>query len=140
MLNRCVLSQTRTFYSAESVVEQLLDTGGSSTMNDALHDSLDARHKGGWENVKSSCMLCEMDKRTEWHLETPSFVIAEKLGGGPFVVSKTHQKSLSDEEWDHMEHVVGVCFDEFELDVLMHHCENHWHGHLKNYTQSESFK
>jgi hypothetical protein len=71
-----------------------------------------------------------MDKRTEWHLETPSFVIAEKLSGGPFVVSKTHQKSLSDEEWDHMEHVVGVCFDEFELDVRMNLVPCHFHAHI----------
>jgi len=99
-------------------------------MNNGLHNSLEARYKGEWENVQPDCMLCEMDRRTEWYLETPEWVVAEKLGGGPFVVSKKHQESLSDEEWDHMEHVVGICFDEFEIDVRMNLVPSHWHGHI----------
>lgn len=92
--------------------------------------TLEARYKGGWSNVKEDCMLCEMEKRTEWYLETPNWVVAEKLGGGPFIVSKRHQELLSDEEWERAEHIVGLLFDEFELRVLMNLVEDHWHAHI----------
>jgi hypothetical protein len=75
-------------------------------------------------------MLCEMEKRTEWYLETKDWVVAEKLGGGPFVVYKSHQKELSDEEWQDMERVVGKVFDEFDISVRMNLVPDHWHGHL----------
>jgi hypothetical protein len=71
-----------------------------------------------------------MEKRTEWHLETQDFVIAEKLQGGPFIVSKWHEKSLSDERWDRAERLVGVLYDDFELQVLMNLVEDHWHAHI----------
>jgi hypothetical protein len=72
-----------------------------------------------------------MPKRTEWYLETRDWVIAEKLSDGEaFVVSKTHTDSLSEEEWDDMERVVGKVFDEFSVEVRMNLCPNHWHGHL----------
>lgn len=75
-------------------------------------------------------MLCDMEKKTEWYLETPDWVIAEKIGGGPFVVYKRHQRELSDEEWESMERVVNIIFDDFEIDVRMGMVEDHWHGHL----------
>lgn len=87
-------------------------------------------YDGHWENVQEDCLLCRMEKKTEWYIETPSFVVAEKLGGGPFVVVKEHKEELSDEEWDAMEHVVGVLFDDFEIRVLMNLVEDHWHGHI----------
>lgn len=83
-----------------------------------------------WENVQDGCLLCNMEKKTEWYIETPRFVVAEKLGGGPFVVSKKHQMELSDEEWAAMEHLVGLLFDDFEVRVLMNLVEDHWHGHI----------
>lgn len=101
---------------------------------------LPSQYEGHWENVYDGCMLCRMDKRTEWYLETQDWVIAEKLGGGPFVVSKTHQKELSEDEWDEMERIVGLVFDDFELDVVMAHCPNHYHAHIRNYTFTERFK
>lgn len=75
-------------------------------------------------------MLCEMEKRTEWYIETPSFVVAEKLGGGPFVVSKSHKKKLTDDEWKRAEHLVGLLFDDFELVVRMNLVPDHWHAHI----------
>jgi len=71
-----------------------------------------------------------MSKKTEWHLETPRLVVAEKLGGGPFVVWKEHKQELSDEEWAGVEHTCGILFDEFEIDVRMNLVSSHWHGHL----------
>lgn len=71
-----------------------------------------------------------MDERTEWYLETRDWVVAEKLGGGPFVVYKEHTEELSEQEWQDMERVVGKLFDEFELRVLMNVVENHWHAHI----------
>lgn len=94
------------------------------------HKMLKSRHKGGWKNVQPDCMLCEMEKRTEWHLETRDFVIAEKLGGGPFIVSKHHEKELSDERRDRAERLVSLCYDDFELRVLMNLVEDHWHAHI----------
>ena len=85
-----------------------------------------------WENVQDGCMLCEMDKRTEWYEETENWVVAENLGGGDFVVSKTHQEEISDEEWEEMEEVVGRVFDEFDITVLMNIIRDHWHGHITN--------
>jgi hypothetical protein len=75
-------------------------------------------------------MLCEMDKRTEWHIETPSFVIAEKLSGGPFIVSKNHEKQLSDERWERAEHLVSLLYDDYELDVRMNLVPSHFHAHI----------
>jgi preprotein translocase subunit SecA len=75
-------------------------------------------------------MLCEMNKLTKWYLETEDWVVAEKLDGGPFVVSKTHQTELSDEEWEEMERVVSRLFNEFEIRVMMNLVEDHWHGHI----------
>jgi hypothetical protein len=71
-----------------------------------------------------------MEKRTEWHLETKDFVIAEKLGGGPFIVSKHHEKELSDERRDRAERLTALLFDDFELEVIMAHCPDHFHAHI----------
>lgn len=87
-------------------------------------------YSGNWRNVDRQCQLCEMDKRTEWHLETKDWVVAEKLGGGPFVVYKKHTKELTEDEWDDMLRIVGKVFDEFEIRVLMNIVEDHWHGHI----------
>ena len=92
--------------------------------------TLDARYKGGWRNTQGDCLLCEMEKRTEWYFETKDWVVAEKLGGGPFVVYKRHKKELSDDEWEDMERIVSYVFEDFELRVIMAHCPNHWHGHI----------
>jgi hypothetical protein len=81
-----------------------------------------------------------MDKVTDWYLETPKWVVAEKLGGGPFVVFKRHKKELSDDEWEEMERIVSLVFEDFKLDVIMAHCPNHFHAHIRNYTFTESFK
>lgn len=91
---------------------------------------LKTRYKGGWENVQDSCQLCRMSKKTKWHLETKDFVIAEKLQGGPFIVSKNHEKELSDERRDRAERLVGVLYDDFELQVLMNMVTDHWHAHI----------
>jgi len=80
-----------------------------------VHKTLDGRYEGGWKYVEPDCMLCEMEKRTEWHIETKQFVIAEKLGGGPFIVSKHHEEELSDERWERAERLTGLLFDDFEL-------------------------
>ena len=92
--------------------------------------TLDARYKGHWKNVQDDCMLCEMEKRTEWHIETPRFVVAEKLGGGPFIVSKKHEQGLSEEKWERAEHLVGLVYDDFDLRVVMGLVEDHWHAHI----------
>lgn len=83
-----------------------------------------------WNNAHGNCLLCRMEKKTEWYLETEDWVVAEKLGGGPFVVYKTHKKQLSEEEWDEMEETVARVFDDFEVDVRMGMVPNHWHGHI----------
>jgi len=91
---------------------------------------LKTRYEGGWRNVQDDCMLCEMEKRTEWHLETQDFVIAEKLGGGPFIVSKHHETQLSDERRERAERLVGLLYDDFELVVRMNLVKEHWHAHI----------
>lgn len=93
--------------------------------------TVEDRYKGHWRNVQDNCLLCEMEKRTNWYIETRSWVVAEKLGGGPFVVSKHHKKELSDDEWDKMERIVGLAgFNDFEIDVRMSLVKSHWHGHI----------
>jgi maltodextrin utilization protein YvdJ len=92
--------------------------------------AIEDRYKGNWQNVKRDCLLCEMEKKTEWHLETKDWVIAEKLGGGPFVVYKKHKESLSADEWEDMTRVVGKLYDEFDIRVMMSLVEDHWHGHI----------
>lgn len=89
------------------------------------------RYEGNWRNVDEDCQLCEMEERTEWHLETADWVIAEKLTGhGDMVVYKRHTSDLSDDEWEEMERIVGILYDEFEIEVLMHHVEDHFHAHI----------
>ena len=92
--------------------------------------TLDARYKGHWKNVQDDCMLCEMEKRTKWHIETTEFVVAEKLGGGPFIVSKRHEQRLSKEKWERAEHLVGLVYDDFDLRVVMGLVKDHWHAHI----------
>jgi hypothetical protein len=95
------------------------------------HSKLKSRYRGGWENVQDECPLCEMDEKTEWHFETADWVIAEKLNGiGDFIVYKTHKSYLSDDEWAEMERMVSLCYDDYEIRVLMDHVEDHWHGHV----------
>lgn len=95
------------------------------------HKMLKKRYKGNWKNVDESCQLCEMSKKTDWYIETSDWVVAEKIGGGPFVVYKSHQTELSDEEWADMERIVDLVFDEYEIEVVMSHVPEHWHGHIK---------
>lgn len=94
------------------------------------HNTVDNRYEGNWENVQDDCLLCEMEKRTEWYLETKDWLVAEKLGGGPFVVYKQHQTELSDEEWQDMERIVSLVFEDFDIRVMMNLVEDHWHGHI----------
>jgi hypothetical protein len=77
-------------------------------------------------------MLCEMDKRTEWHLETPEFVVADTLSGGPFIVSKKHEKEISEERMAVARRTAELVCDFESIEVRMNMCENHWHGHLVN--------
>lgn len=94
------------------------------------YSTVNEKYTGQWENVQQDCPLCEMQKRTKWYIQTPDWVVAEKIGGGPFVVYKRHKKELDDDEWERMEHIVGLIFDEFEVRVLMAQVEDHWHGHI----------
>jgi len=101
------------------------------------HKTLKTRYKGGWKNVQQDCMLCEMEKKTKWYLETQDFIIAEKLGGGPFIVSKHHETELSDERRDRAERLVALCYDNFELRVLMNLVKDHWHAHIVTDEQTD---
>lgn len=101
---------------------------------------LKSRYKGNWENVQDGCELCEMEERTEWHLETQDFVIANTLSGSPFIVSKRHETELSDERRDKAERLVRLLYGEHELEVIMAHCPNHWHAHIRSCTESKRFK
>ncbi len=92
--------------------------------------TMDGRYKDGWENVQPNCMLCRMEKKTEWHIETPNFVIADTLTGNPFIVSKRHETSLSEPRREKAEHLVSCLYDEFELDVRMNMVTDHWHAHI----------
>lgn len=92
--------------------------------------TLKARHTGNWKNVQDDCLLCEMEKRTEWHIETPRFVVAEKLSGGPFIVSKKHEEELDSEKRESAERLVSLLYDDYELRVLMAQVKDHWHAHV----------
>ena len=94
------------------------------------HNTVKSRYKGNWKNVQDDCMLCEMEKRTEWHIETPQFVIVEKLSGGPFIVSKRHETQLSDEKRNAAERLVSLLYDDYELRVVMGMVKDHWHAHI----------
>lgn len=85
---------------------------------------------GNWDNPQADCQLCQMDKRTDWYIETRDWIVAEKIGGGPFVVLKAHTETLTDEQWQRMEEIVGLVFDDFEITVLMSIVTDHWHGHI----------
>jgi|APHM01.1.fsa_nt_gi hypothetical protein len=102
------------------------------------NSTLKNRYEDTWSNVHDDCMLCEMNKRTKWYLETKRFVVAEKLNGGPFVVLKEHRDTLTPSEWDQMEHIVGLLFDEFEIDIRMNLVPDHWHGHILSSDGSSS--
>ena len=97
-----------------------------------MGNRIEPRYKGGWKYVQDDCMLCRMEKKTEWHLETKDFVIAEKLGGGPFIVSKHHEKQLSDERRKRAERLVSLLYDDVDIVVRMNLVTDHWHGHITN--------
>lgn len=73
-----------------------------------------------------------MEEKTEWHIETKDFIIADTLSGHPFIVSKRHEKSLSDDRRQKMERLLDIWFDEWELTVVMDQYPDHWHGHILN--------
>lgn len=83
-----------------------------------------------WKNVKDECMLCDMDKRTEWHEETDDFVIAEKLSGGPFIVIKEHKEEINNEELQNAHKLVSDLFGDHNLTVRMNTVKHHWHAHI----------
>jgi len=87
-------------------------------------------YKGTWNNAKDDCELCHMRKKTEWYLETPNLIVAEKLSGGPFVVWKEHKKSLDEDEMALVEHVVELLFGEAELEVRGGLVPDHAHVHI----------
>jgi hypothetical protein len=91
------------------------------------------RYEGCWRNVDEECLLCEMEKRTEWHIETPEFVVADTLSGSPFIVSKVHgvkKGEQTDKRFEDARRLVSLLYDNFELVVKMNMCPNHWHGHI----------
>ena len=96
------------------------------------HSTMKKRYKGNWRNVQDDCMLCEMEKKTHWYIETPDFVIAEKLGGGPFIVSKHHSEELDPYDADKVDHLLDIIFgeDAWETRVMMNLVEDHWHAHV----------
>lgn len=83
-----------------------------------------------WENTVAECPLCEMNKQTEWHTETADFVVAEKLGGGPFVVLKNHEQEPEQETVERAHDVVSALFGSHTFQVLMGIVEDHWHAHI----------
>lgn len=88
-------------------------------------------YSGNWRNVQEDCMLCRMPKKTHWYIETPDFVIAEKLGGGPFIVAKHHTKELDELDAEKAQRLVELLFgEEAETRVLMNLVKDHWHAHI----------
>jgi hypothetical protein len=71
-----------------------------------------------------------MEKKTEWHIETPRFVIAEKLSGGPFIVLKHHKTQLSEKEENAAHRLVSLLYDDYELAVRMNLVPDHYHAHI----------
>lgn len=97
-----------------------------------MNRTLDGRYKGGWSQVNHDCDLCHMEQKTEWHIETPRFVIADTLHGSPFIVLKKHKDSLTEEEKSAAEHLVDLTFDEEkEFVVRMDQYPDHYHAHLR---------
>jgi len=99
-----------------------------------MNRTLDGRYKGGWSQVNHDCDLCHMEQKTEWHIETPRFVVADTLHGNPFIVLKKHKDSLTEDEREAAEHLVDLLFDNWELHTIMDQYPNHWHSHI---TQNE---
>ena len=71
-----------------------------------------------------------MERRTHWYKETDDFVVAEKLGGGPFVVLKDHIKSPDEDTVENAHDIVESEFGEHKFRVLMNIVEDHWHAHV----------
>lgn len=72
-----------------------------------------------------------MDKQTEWYKETDDVVVADTLGGTPFVVLKRHTIDPTDEELEAAHTAVEDVFGEHEFLVLMNVVEDHWHAHIR---------
>lgn len=87
-------------------------------------------HKKGWTDANRDCDLCNMEKRTEWHMETTNFVIADTLSGTPFIVSKQHEEELSADRRAKMERLLDLMYDDWSMTVTMDQYPEHWHGHL----------
>lgn len=83
-----------------------------------------------WRNKKEECQLCEMEKRTKWYEETEEFVVAEKLGGGPFIVVKDHTEELDESRVEEAHELVESIFGEHEFRILMNIVTDHWHAHI----------
>jgi hypothetical protein len=71
-----------------------------------------------------------MEKLTEWHIETPRFVIANSLSRTPFILSKTHEKEIGPNKRRAAEKLVDLLYDDWDLVVTMDQYPDHWHGHL----------
>lgn len=99
-------------------------------MSKSFGSSTRQKVEDSWRNVQGDCMLCDMDRKTKWYIQTPRFLIAEKLGGGPFIVVKNHKDFLTDDEFEAADHLVSRLFDDYELRVRMNMVKDHWHAHI----------
>lgn len=75
-------------------------------------------------------MLCDMEKKTKWYDETEDFVVAESLGGGPFIIIKNHKVEIDEDELEQAHKLVREIFGEHELTVRMNTVKDHWHAHI----------
>jgi len=96
-----------------------------------MNRTLDGRYTDGWSQVDHDCDLCHMEQKTEWHIETPRFVIADTLHGSPFIVSKQHKNSLTEDEEVAAEHLVDLLFEDWTWTVIMDQYPDHWHAHIR---------
>lgn len=84
------------------------------------------------------CLFCpKPEKRTEWHHVDDTCLVIDKPSGEPMIVLDRHDDQPSVDEAKHMDGVLNHLFDEFDVEILMNHVENHWHGHIVDYEWAE---
>lgn len=91
------------------------------------------------DRMHEDCLFCpKPDKQTKWWHEDEVCLLINKPSGEPMVVLKRHTTEPTATEMAYMKGVAQSVCGDHEMDVVLGHVKNHWHGHIRPYERHPS--